>query len=66
MRKRELTTTIMVLQQEIAYFKTQLQPHDTGHIHTTINTLEDRINSLKDSLYDENQAQKKLPFEWDG
>jgi hypothetical protein len=38
---------ISVLEEEIAYYKTLLQPHDTGHINTTINFLQNRINNLK-------------------
>jgi len=37
---------IKSLKEEIAYLKTQLQPHDTGHIHTTIATLEHRVKEL--------------------
>jgi hypothetical protein len=38
---------IGVLEDEIKYAKSQLQPHDTGHIHTAIGWLEHRINLLK-------------------
>ena len=38
---------ISVLQEEIEYYKTLLQPHDTGHIHTTINFLTERVKNLK-------------------
>ena len=34
---------LIVLQEEVEYYKTLLMPHDTGHIHTTISFLEDRI-----------------------
>jgi hypothetical protein len=37
---------IIHLIREVDYLKTQLQPHDTGHIHTTISTLENRISQL--------------------
>ena len=43
-------TRFQVLIEEIAYLKTKLQPHDTGHIHTTISTLEDRAEELKDQM----------------
>lgn len=42
---------ILVLLHEIEYFKTQIQPHDTGHIHTTINTLQNRVDQLIQELY---------------
>jgi len=38
---------IKVLEDEISYFKTQIQEHDTGHIYTTIDTLKDRVRELK-------------------
>jgi hypothetical protein len=38
---------ISVLEQEVEYYKTLLQPHDTGHIHTTISFIKDRIRQLK-------------------
>jgi hypothetical protein len=31
-----------------------LQPHDTGHIHTTIGMLSSRIDDIKDCLAFEN------------
>ena len=37
---------VIHLIREIDYLRTQLQPHDTGHIHTTINTLEKRVEEL--------------------
>ena len=37
---------IIHLIREIDYLRTQLQPHDTGHIHTTISTLERRVEEL--------------------
>ena len=41
---------INVLEEEIQYYKTLLQPHDTGHIHTTINFLNQRLSNLKGEL----------------
>ena len=38
---------IKILRAEIDTLKGYLRPHDTGHIHTTINTLEWRIKILK-------------------
>ena len=38
---------IDVLEDEIEYYKTLLQPEDTGHIHTTISFLKNRISNLK-------------------
>ena len=41
---------LMVLQEEVAYQKSQLQPHDTGHIHTTIGVLEQRITEIEEKI----------------
>jgi len=38
---------VKVLEDEIEYFKTHIQEHDTGHIYTTIDTLKDRVRELK-------------------
>ena len=38
---------VKVLEDEIAHLKTLLQEHDTGHIYTTIDTLQDRVRELK-------------------
>ena len=48
--KNKLFRDIMrigVLEDEIKYAKSQLQPHDTGHIYTAIDWLEHRIRKLK-------------------
>ena len=36
-----------LLEDEIEYAKTQLQPHDTGHINTAISWLQHRVRQLK-------------------
>ena len=38
---------IHVLEEEVEYYKTLLAPHDTGHIHTAISFIRDRIRHLK-------------------
>ena len=38
---------IEILEEEIKYFETLLEPHDCGFIHTTISFLKDRIENLK-------------------
>ena len=40
-------TRIDVLREEVKYYRTLLQPHDTGHINTTISFLEQRIRHLE-------------------
>ena len=39
---------IAVLKDEIEVFKSRIEPHDTGHLHTTIGTLDHRIKELED------------------
>ena len=36
-----------VIKDEIAYAKTQIQDHDTGHIYTAISWMEHRIEELE-------------------
>ena len=44
---KAITTYIAVLKAEIEHLKSLLEPHDTGHIHTTISTLEHRVRELE-------------------
>ena len=41
---------LVMLMEEIAILKSRLQPHDTGHIHTTISTLESRVEEIRNDL----------------
>ena len=41
---------LVMLMEEIAILKRRLQPHDTGHIHTTISTLESRVEEIRNNL----------------
>jgi len=43
---KTITTYISVLKAEIEHLKTKIEPHDTGHIHTTISTLQHRVKEL--------------------
>ena len=45
-----LMNHVRALQEEINVLKGRIQPHDTGHIHTTINTLEGRVKELNKQL----------------
>lgn len=38
---------VKVLEDEIQYFKSLIQEHDTGHIYTTIDCLKSRVKELK-------------------
>jgi|TARA_B100001063_G_C16486915_1_gene415455 hypothetical protein len=39
-----------MLQEEIEYAESQLQPHDTGHIHTAISWMKSRLDNLKKDM----------------
>ena len=41
---------LIFLMEEIATLKTKIQPEDTGHIYTTISTLESRVEEVKKNL----------------
>ena len=43
---KAISTYISVLKAEIQHLKSLLEPHDTGHIHTTISTLTHRVKEL--------------------
>jgi hypothetical protein len=44
-RSKELNHLVH-LKDEINHLKSLLQPHDTGHIHTTIGVLEQRVEEI--------------------
>ena len=44
---KAIQTYISVLKAEIQHLKSKLEPHDTGHLHTTISTLKHRIKELE-------------------
>ena len=44
-RSRELNHLVH-LKDEINHLKSLLKPHDTGHIHTTIGVLEERVEEI--------------------
>tara|TARA_A100001015_G_scaffold149866_1_gene166202 strand:- start:1 stop:174 length:174 start_codon:yes stop_codon:yes gene_type:complete len=41
---------LIFLMEEIAILKTKIQPEDTGHIYTTISTLESRVEEVKKNI----------------
>ena len=53
---------IAVLKDEIEVFKSRIEPHDTGHLYTTIGTLEHRIKELEDK---ETSSVKKRVERWE-
>jgi len=44
---KAIKTYISVLKAEVQHLKAKLEPTDTGHIHTTISTLQQRIKELE-------------------
>ena len=38
---------LVFLVEEIGVLKTKIREHDTGHIHTCISFLQERVNHLK-------------------
>ena len=44
---KAIVTYIAVLKAEIAHLKSKLESHETGHIHTTISTLQHRVRELE-------------------
>ena len=42
---------MLSLKREVDILKEMLRPHDTGHIHTTINMLQERIKGLYKEVY---------------
>ena len=45
-KQDEIVQTIKVLRKEVEVLTTRLQPHATGYLHTTIDTLNSRIDEL--------------------
>lgn len=50
MKYSELTHTIEVCQELVEVFRSRIQEHDTGHLYTTISTLENYIEELEKKL----------------
>ena len=49
----DLSTSIKVLKETIAWFKKRMEPHDCGWMHTTIAGLNHRIKILKKEIRDQ-------------
>ena len=47
---------ITILNEEVEGFRSRIEPHDTGHLYTTISTLEHRIEEL------ENESEMNDPY----
>ena len=51
-RSKELNHLVH-LKDEINELKTRIRPEDTGHIHTTIGVLENRVEEITKKLAEE-------------
>ena len=38
---------VAVLKEEAEVFRSRIEPHDTGHLYTTISTLQHRVKELE-------------------
>jgi len=45
-----LTARLTTLMDEISIAKSKLQPHDTGHIYTSISYLESRVEEVQKEI----------------
>ena len=45
-----LMNHVKALKEEISVLQDRIQPHATGHIHTTISTLEGRVKEINEIL----------------
>lgn len=57
--ERYLNMTIKVLKEQVKVFTSRLEPHDTGHLHTTISTLTHRITELQNEKETSRQTREE-------
>jgi len=48
---------IQMLEEEIEVLRGRIEEHDTGHIHTTIGVLQDRVRELYSQPTNKNNAE---------
>ena len=53
MSRSQQLNHLVHLKDEINYLKSLLRPEDTGHIHTTINVLQGRVQEITQELSEE-------------
>ena len=54
MTKSQKIDHMVSLTEEVNILTQRLKPQTTGYIHTTINTLRERISEIKEELKNEN------------
>ena len=47
---------LIFLMETISELKTKLRPEDTGHIHTTISTLENMVEETREKILGETKS----------
>ena len=50
MNKKDKLNHMVALTDEITILTQRLQPQATGYLHTTINTLRDRVTEMKEEI----------------
>ena len=50
MTRKKLMNQLFALMEEVKELVTRLEPQDTGHIHTTIGVLGERVEEIKHHL----------------
>ena len=50
MTRNDKLNHMLALTEEINVLTQRIQPQATGYIHTTINTLRDRVSEIKEEL----------------
>ena len=61
MKFSEITHTIDMCRELVEVFNSRIQEHDTGHLYTTIDTLENYIEELEKQLI-VLESQMELPL----
>jgi len=58
--RKEKMDHMFALMEEVRVLVGRLEPRDTGHIHTTINVLNDRVEELRVELSRNGEVQESL------
>ena len=64
MKRNDKLNHMLALTEEVNILTQRLKPTTTGYIHTTINTLRDRIEELKEELKDKSPNFKSPNVMW--
>jgi hypothetical protein len=50
MDSKRLLEHMITLMREIQIIKSRIEPQDCGHMHTTVNFLESRVDEIKNQI----------------